>query len=65
MTVAGQCLLASTGADQTVRIWDPDTAACLLVIPVHHRALAAAWVRDSLVVALAAGILVLAPDIVT
>jgi WD40 repeat protein len=64
-SVAGQRLLASTGADQTVRIWDPDTTACLLVIPVHHRALAAAWVGDSLVVALAAGILMLVPNIVT
>lgn len=63
MTVSGQHLLASAGNDGTVRIWDPGTTACLLTIPVHHPALTAAWVYDSLVVGLSVGILVLGLNI--
>ena len=57
VTVAGQALLASASRDQTVRIWDPATAGCLLTIPVHHVALAVAQVVGQLAIGLDAGIL--------
>jgi hypothetical protein len=59
VTVNGRELLASGGGDRTVRIWDPQVGTCLLTLPIYHAARAVAWVAESLVVGLNAGILVI------
>jgi hypothetical protein len=54
VTVNGRHLLATASYDRTVRlrIWDPAAAgASLLTIPVHHDALAIAWLGDALAIA--------------
>jgi len=58
--IGGRSLLASAGDDRTVRIWNPATGACELVIPIHHQALARAWTQDHLMVGLSAGLIALA-----
>jgi hypothetical protein len=60
--MAGEGLLASASADHTVRIWDPDTGACLLTVYTHHAAVAVAWIAESLAIGLDAGILMIKPD---
>ncbi len=57
--MAGRDLLASAGADGTVRIWDPVTAECVMTIPVHHEAMAAAHMAGMLAIGLNAGALVI------
>jgi hypothetical protein len=52
-------LLASASADRTVRIWEPTTGACELVIPVHHSALALAEVGGDVIVGLGSGLVAL------
>jgi hypothetical protein len=42
-----------------VRIWDPETRACLLTVPTHHTALAVEWTAEWLAIGLVAGILVI------
>jgi serine/threonine-protein kinase RsbW len=54
-------LLASTGSDGTVRIWDPQTGACLLTTPICYPGMAIAWVAESLAIGLGAGILMIKP----
>lgn len=51
--------LASTSADQTVRVWDLASQRAELTIPVHHPALSCWADRDTLVVGLDAGLLAL------
>jgi WD40 repeat protein/DNA-binding SARP family transcriptional activator len=62
LTVAGRELLASVGDDGMARIWDPETGACQLSIPTHYPAVSVAWVAESVVIGLAAGILVIRPQ---
>jgi len=52
-------LLATASSDRTVRLWEPASAGCTLVIPVHHAALSLAWIDDRLAIGLSAGILVI------
>ncbi|MEV8507924.1 WD40 repeat domain-containing protein [Actinoplanes sp. NPDC051475] len=56
----GRTLLASVGLDRTVRLWEPRTGRLVRIIPVHHRALACAYVGGMLVVGLDRGLLALA-----
>ncbi|OJF15340.1 hypothetical protein BG844_05150 [Couchioplanes caeruleus subsp. caeruleus] len=59
MRFAGRAALASASLDRTVRIWDAGTGRLLRIIPVHHRALACAYVGDVLIVGLDRGLLAL------
>jgi WD40 repeat protein len=65
ITAGGRTLLASSGDDRTVRIWDPLTSRCAIVVPVHRVARAMASVNGSVAVGLDAGILVMKLGIVT
>jgi WD40 repeat protein len=58
VTIQGHPHLATAGNDGTVRIWDLRTHTGVLSVPVHHWALAVAWLGDSLAVGLSAGVLV-------
>jgi hypothetical protein len=55
----GRHLLASASNDRTVRIWDPETITCALIIPTHYIALALQQVADSLAIGLKSGILMI------
>lgn len=55
----GGHLLATASSDRTVRLWDVATRAPVEEIPVHHPALAVAWVAQRLVVGLDHGLLAL------
>ncbi|MBL7255680.1 WD40 repeat domain-containing protein [Paractinoplanes lichenicola] len=55
----GRTVLVSCGLDRTVRVWDPRLGKSLLVIPVHHRALAVRQIDDHLIVGLDRGLLAL------
>ncbi len=56
----GRHLLATTRYGATVRIWDPDTAADHLTVPIYRGALCVCAVDGGrLAVGLSAGILVL------
>jgi hypothetical protein len=57
--VDGRTLLASTSHDGTARLWDPDTGAPALTIPVHHEATACVAAAGLLIIGLSAGILAL------
>ena len=59
VTVNDQTLVATAGTDRTVRIWDVLTATCVMSIPVHHEALALAWLGNALAVGLTAGVIVI------
>lgn len=50
VTPAGRELLASTGDDGTVRVWDPQSGACPLTVPTYYPGEAIAWVAGSLAI---------------
>ncbi|GAB2586673.1 hypothetical protein Aab01nite_51270 [Paractinoplanes abujensis] len=60
--LGGRTVLVSCGLDRTVRVWDPRLGKSLLVIPVHHRALAVRQIDDHLIVGLDRGLLALTLD---
>ena len=62
VTVDGRHLLATGSSDETVRLWDPKTGACMLTVPTQYSALAVAWVAGPLAVGLDTGILVIKPS---
>ncbi len=55
--LSGQPVLASAGTDRTVRLWELNTFTCVMSIPVHHEALALAWLTDTLAIGLTAGVI--------
>ena len=62
VSVTGRSLLATAGGDGSVRIWELQPGACLLIVHTHHSALAVAWTADLLAIGLATGILVIKQD---
>ncbi|MEU6761776.1 trypsin-like peptidase domain-containing protein [Streptomyces sp. NPDC046853] len=52
-------LLATAGSDRTVRLWDVARRTMVEEVPVHHPALAVAWVAKRLIVGLDHGLLAL------
>jgi WD40 repeat protein len=59
LSVAGKQVLASTGSDGTVRVWDTQTGACPLIIPTYSSGEAIAWAAGSLAIGLGRGILMI------
>lgn len=56
--VGGRSLLASGARDNTVRLWDPATGRCDLVLPLGHTVTSLAAIPGGLAVGLSAGVLV-------
>jgi WD40 repeat protein len=64
VSVDGQSLLASAGADGTIGIWDPRTGVCVLTVPTYRTASAIAGVAESLAIGLNTGVLLIKPSAV-
>jgi hypothetical protein len=57
--VGGRELLASAGADRTVRVWDPEAGLPLVKIPVYAAAASLTSIDNTIVIGMATGLLAL------